>query len=303
MNYRHLEAFEAVMKTGSMTLAGKQLFITQPAVSRLIIELEQELGFKLFERKKNKLICTDESQLFFEEVEKSFIGLSELKKAAESIKELNKGYLRIIAVPSASNLLLPQVMKNFWSSNPNINVEIESHPRTVVLDWIKSKQFDLAIANLPFDFNSGKPYMPIEDQEVRVEYSFDLKMFCVIPESHPLSKKNTLKFNDISGQDFVSFPKGTYIRYELENILAKNHVKCRVKLETRSTVDIYQHVKHGAGISIVFPFIQFGEKPIPGTLFKAIDGDYKLSLAIMSSRRKDLSLVAKKFIEIISQFS
>ena len=52
MNYRQIEAFEAVMKTGSMTLAGKLLFITQPAVSRLIIELEQELGFKLFERKK-----------------------------------------------------------------------------------------------------------------------------------------------------------------------------------------------------------------------------------------------------------
>jgi len=52
MNYRQIEAFEAVMKTGSMTLAGKLLFITQPAVSRLVIELEQELGFKLFERKK-----------------------------------------------------------------------------------------------------------------------------------------------------------------------------------------------------------------------------------------------------------
>ena len=52
MSFRQIEAFEAVMKTGSMTLTGKLLFITQPAVSRLIIELEAELGFKLFERKK-----------------------------------------------------------------------------------------------------------------------------------------------------------------------------------------------------------------------------------------------------------
>ena len=64
MNFRQIEAFEAVMKTGSMTLAGKLLFITQPAVSRLIIELEQELGFKLFERKKNKLVRTDERLIF-----------------------------------------------------------------------------------------------------------------------------------------------------------------------------------------------------------------------------------------------
>ena len=55
MSFRQIEAFEAVMKTGSMTLTGKLLFITQPAVSRLIIELEAELGFKLFERKKTNL--------------------------------------------------------------------------------------------------------------------------------------------------------------------------------------------------------------------------------------------------------
>ena len=52
MNYRQIEAFHAVMITESMTLAGKMLFISQPAVSRLIIELEEEIGFKLFERKK-----------------------------------------------------------------------------------------------------------------------------------------------------------------------------------------------------------------------------------------------------------
>jgi DNA-binding transcriptional LysR family regulator len=303
LNYRQIEAFEAVMKTGSMTLAGKLLFITQPAVSRLIIELEQELGFKLFERKKNRLFRTDESQLFFEEVEKSFIGLSELKKSAESIKELKKGYLRIIAMPGVSNLMLPKVMEKFWSSNPNINVEIESHPRTVVLDWIQSKQFDLAIVNLPIDINFGKPYMPIESREIYVECNFDLKMFCVIPEIHPLSEKNILTFNDISGQNFVSFPNGTYIRYEIDRILEKNHVNCRVKLETRSTADIYQYVKHGAGISIVFPFLQFGEKPIPGILFKPVKSNLKLSLAIMRSKRKELSLVAKKFLEIIGQFS
>ncbi len=303
MNYRQIEAFEAVMKTGSMTLAGKLLFITQPAVSRLIIELEQELGFKLFERKKNRLFRTDESQLFFEEVEKSFIGLSELKKAAESIKELKKGYLRIIAMPGVSNLMLPKVMEKFWSRNPNINVEIESHPRTVVLDWIQSKQFDLGIANLPIDINFGKPYMPLESHEICIESSVDLTMFCVIPESHHLSEKDFIMFNDFNGQDFVSFPNGTYIRHEIDKILEKNHVNCRVKLETRSTADIYQHVKNNAGISIVFPFIQFGEKPIPGTLFKPIKGDFKLSLAIMRSKRKELSLIGKQFIEIIGQFS
>ena len=83
-----------------------------------------------------------------------------------------------------SNLLLPKVMEKFWSSNPNIYVEIESHPRTVVLEWILYKQFDLGIANIPIDIKLGKPYMPIESHEIGVECSFDLMMFCVIPKGH-----------------------------------------------------------------------------------------------------------------------
>ena len=60
MNYRQLEAFQAVFRAGSFTLAGKLLFVSQPAVSRLILELEQEIGFKLFERHKNGLQPTPE---------------------------------------------------------------------------------------------------------------------------------------------------------------------------------------------------------------------------------------------------
>ena len=65
MKIRQIEAFQAVMQSRSMTLAGKILFITQPAVSRLIIELEEEVAFKLFERKKSGLLSTVEGLLLY----------------------------------------------------------------------------------------------------------------------------------------------------------------------------------------------------------------------------------------------
>ena len=65
-----------------------------------------------------------EGRLLFEEVEKSFIGLNELSKTAESIKMLQKGHLRLISMPGVSNLLLPKIMSLFWKENPDINVEI-----------------------------------------------------------------------------------------------------------------------------------------------------------------------------------
>ena len=290
MKIRQIEAFQAVMQSRSMTLAGKILFITQPAVSRLIIELEEEVGFKLFERKKSGLLPTIEGLLLYEEVEKSLIGLKQISKTAEAIKFLRKGQLRIIAMPAVTNLFLPEVMKIFWSQSPDINVEIESYPRTSVLDWIHSNQYDVGLANLPID-----------DSEVCLESVFDLKMFCVIPENHHLSQKDVLDINDLKGEDFVSFPLGTYLRHEIDFLLAKNGVNSRIKLETRSQTDICQYVKHGAGVSLVFPFSQFGHTLFPGLLFKPLNIDFKISIAVMRSKRKKPSLATQNFIQVVKK--
>jgi DNA-binding transcriptional LysR family regulator len=276
------------MQSRSMTLAGKILFITQPAVSRLIIELEEEVGFKLFERKKSGLLPTVEGLLLYEEVEKSLIGLKQISKTAESIKFLRKGQLRIIAMPAVTNLFLPGVVKIFWSQFPDINLEIESYPRTSVLDWIHSNQYDVGIVNLPID-----------DSEVCLESVFDLKMFCVIAEDHHLSKKDVLNINDLKGENFVSFPLGTYLRHEIDLLLAKNRVNCRTKLETRSQTDIYQYVKHGAGVSLVFPFNQFEHTSFPGLLFKPLNIDFKIGIAVIRSKRRKPSLATQNFIRVV----
>ena len=290
MKIRQIEAFEAVMQSRSMTLAGKILFITQPAVSRLIIELEEEVSFKLFERKKTGLVPTVEGLLLYEEVEKSLIGLKQISKTAEAIKFLRKGQLRIIAMPAVTNLFLPGAVNKFWSEFPDINLEIESYPRTSVLDWIHSNQYDVGIVNLPID-----------DSEVCLESVFDLKMFCVIPENHHLSKKNVLNINDLEGEDFVSFHLGTYLRHEIDLILAKNGVNCRTKLETRSQTDIYQYVKHGAGVSLVFPFNRFEYTSFSGLLFKPLNIDFKISIAVIRSKKRKPSLATQNFIRVVKK--
>ena len=290
MNFRQMEAFDAVMKTGSMTLAGKLLYISQPAVSRLILELEQEVGFKLFERKKNGLSPTMEGELLYEEVEKSFVGLRELSQTADSIRELRRGMLRIIAMPGVTHLMLPSVMEHFWGRFPNINVEIESHPRTVVIDWIHSKQFDIGIANLPIDSN-----------EIQVGLTFDVRMMCVMPEHHRLARKERLRLADLRDESLVTFPLGTYVRHQVEELLEKNQVKCRIKLSARSTSDIYQYVKHGAGISLVFPFDQFGESTIAGLVFRPVEVDFYMQIGIMHSKRRKCSIAAMHFLTVMEE--
>ena len=87
-----------VMETGSVTQAGKLLYISQPAVSRLIADLEEHVNFQLFDRRKKRLIPTVEAKLLYDEVEKAFIGLSSIEDTAQSILELKRGHLRLIAI-------------------------------------------------------------------------------------------------------------------------------------------------------------------------------------------------------------
>ena len=289
MNSRQIEAFQAVVQTGNMTLAGKLLYISQPAVSRLIIELEQDIGFKLFIRRKVGMQPTPEGRMLYEDIEKHFIGLKELQRTAEAIRTSQKGQLRIIAMPGVVNLLLPKVMLSFWQRYPKINVEIESLPRIEILDRINSRLHDVGIANLPID-----------SSEIKIHTSFDTKLQCVMSKSHPLASKKCVNIKDLDRQDLILYPLETYIRHQIENILEKKGIKYRIKLTARSTSDIYQFVKYGFGISIIFPFDKFVNEKVPGLVFKPINVDFKITTGIITSRKKP-PITAQNFIDLMKE--
>ena len=99
MNIRQVEAFRAIMKHGSASRAAEALGITQPAVSRLVSELEKTIGFSLFSRTRGRLEPTPECRLFYTDVERTFVGLEVLKHSAAQIRERGPGIVRIANMP------------------------------------------------------------------------------------------------------------------------------------------------------------------------------------------------------------
>src|SRR3954469_4187254 len=95
MNFRQLEIFRAVMISGSASRAAELLGITQPAVSRAVSDLEESLGFGLYDRVRGRLVPTPEGQLFFRDVSNSFVGLDRLRASAAQIRDFGSGSLRI----------------------------------------------------------------------------------------------------------------------------------------------------------------------------------------------------------------
>lgn len=107
MEIRQLEAFAAVMTSGSVTAAGRLLGRSQPAITRLIQELESEIGFALFARSGPRVSPTERGFLLYEEVEHALVGLQQIRaRAAEIAREENRS-LQIAATPALAAGLLP----------------------------------------------------------------------------------------------------------------------------------------------------------------------------------------------------
>ena len=128
MNFRQLKAFNAVMQTGSITGAAKQMLVSQPSVTRLIRDLELNLGFALFVRQGRGIIATVEARRFHLAVESTFLNIERLDDLAASIRKKAVGKISIGVIPTFSTSLLPQVLGQMRG---RMTRPIRSYTRTI----------------------------------------------------------------------------------------------------------------------------------------------------------------------------
>src|SRR5210317_1285070 len=113
INLRQLEAFRAMMMTRSITRASELLCVSQPAVGRLINDLESSVEFPLFQRIKKRSNPAPEARFFYPEVARSFAGLNKINLAAREIRDFRSGSLSIAALPAPGLSYLPEFISRF----------------------------------------------------------------------------------------------------------------------------------------------------------------------------------------------
>ena len=181
-NIRQVEAFRAVVTLGSMTKAAELLGISQPAVSRLIIDFQTAVGFRLFNRQRGGAEPTEDARRLFAQVEKLFIGLEELNHQVNAIKNLSSGSISIAAMGLYANGLLPEIIAKFRKIYPDIAIKLDSQPQDRIVDWVASGRADIGIATLPI----GNTSIPVIELLRR-------PALCVFASGHELAamKKST----------------------------------------------------------------------------------------------------------------
>jgi len=150
MRLRHIEIFEAIRRTGSLTEAAAALHISQPAASKLLAHAESQLGFKLFERVKGRLVATREAEILTPEVARLSQDLNSVRRLAASLRDSPNGHLRVGCAPAMGLGLLPGVVRASRDHQPGITFDIHTHHSAELVQGLLARELDLAIT---FDTN------------------------------------------------------------------------------------------------------------------------------------------------------
>ena len=238
---RGLQAFRHTVLTGSVTGAAAVLGRTQPAISRLLKELEADIGFALFERMKGRMVPTPEGRLFFEELQRAFAGFERIASVAAEIRQGRRGTLRIAAMPAAAAHLLPRVVRRFTAANPGTAVALQVLPSADVARLVQTQDCDLGVVE-----------GTLSPPALATERRYTIPCAVVMPAGHPLAKRRRLGLRDLAGEDFVALsPHGSSIGLQLEALLAREGVECRTRAETHLTHIVSALVLEGVGIGVV----------------------------------------------------
>lgn len=286
---RQVEVFRVVVVAGSVTAAAQMLFVSQPAVSRILADLEDAVGFKLFARTKRQLVQTEEGKLFYEEVRKAFTGLDDLAKTAASIREHKKGQLRVITLPSFAATLLPELIGKFSAAYPRIPISIEVQSTERIADWIASSQCDI-----------GLTIPPADSPLVNVKVLTQMASVCILHKNHRLAKKEFINARDLQGERFISFKSGSLARHVIDDLFNKEGCQRTLFIEVRTVEAICGLVSAGLGVSVVGPL--WDPKHIQYNLVaKPFRPRIPVDLLLLTPASRPVSRVAELFIKIVTE--
>ena len=289
LTFRQIDAFRTVMATGTVTEAAKMLGISQPAVSRLISDLEEQVGFKLFQRAGRSLKPTVEARLLVEEVRRALSGLERIKEAATAIRNFRHARLSLITTPTFSTMVVPELIAGFAARRPEAMVSLEVQPADDTVEWMVSQNYDFGITPAIV----GNPAINTRDL-------VDKSAVCIVPTGHKLAGRDQIVASDLAGESFISYVSQTQFRFVIDELFRKAGITRKMQYEARTTDAICRLVAAGLGVSIVGT-VDVARAATVGCVAIPFSPSIPFSAMLIWTKQRTLSAVAEDFLQMIEE--
>ncbi|VVN69746.1 LysR substrate-binding domain-containing protein [Pseudomonas fluorescens] len=290
MNLRQLEAFRAVILGQTVTRAAEMLHISQPAATRLIGALEENIGFALFERIKGRLRPTPEALVLYEEVERSLLGVERIARTAREISDLKRGALQIACPPALGLSFLPRAIAEFLDLHEHAQITLIVQSSREVVDAIVGERCDVGFIAQPNAYPSP-----------RGEKIIQSSLLCALPFNHRLRDQTVIGPRDLEGERFISYPHAVASRQHIDSIFAAYGVERRINLEIQLSMPMCQFVELGAGVALVDP-ISAHEYKGTDVIFRPFEPTIEMDFSMLVPQQKKTSKFQEMFLQHIRTF-
>lgn len=284
-----LQAFAAVAKLGSFSAAAKALFVTQPAISKKIHLLEEEIGLPVFEQIGKKLYLTEAGKELLNVCAEWLKNWEYFEQKVADFKGLKQGRLSI-AVVTTSKYFMPRILGPFYALYPGIEMAMEVINRDRLIARLAANQDDLYIMG-----------MPPQDREIIAEPLMANPLIIIAHSDHPLAKAKTIPLQTLATLPFIMREKGSGTRTAVEKHFQEHQLTVPIiKLELGSNEAIKQAVAGGLGISVLSRHTLGQHLALEGVAeLKVEHFPIMRHWYVVYPKGKSLSIVAETFLQFL----
>lgn len=240
LNFNQLRAFHHAAKYMNFTAASKKLFISQPAVSAHIRQLEDISDLKLFKKRGRKIYLTDEGKALYGYTCKIFEFEKEIENLIEDLKELKRGMLRLGTSKSYARYFMPLLITRFREVYPHIKIHLYEGTSSEIMHSLLDFRNEMAVIAMVED-NPDISFIPFSREEV---------VLILAPE-HPLAGNKSISPRALAGEPLIAQERGSGTRKLVNKLFDDHGISPEILMETSNAEFIKQVVQRGDGIAFI----------------------------------------------------
>ena len=286
MNLRQMEAFKTLMLAGSVTAAAELMRLSQPTISKLILQLESQTQLKLFDRRRRRLIPTREAHTLLKNVERALNAVDDVGRSATELARTHSGALRIACIPSIGAGFMPKAIASFLKKHPEIKPTIYVRTANYVIEHVSGMRADIGLVSEDVD-QPGVFSTLFQERPGAI---------CVLPPRHPLARKKSLQPKDFEGQPFVSVGRDNSFRYLIDRAFVDAGVNRRIVVEATHLATAYALVAEGAGLTVVDPYTAVSCTKRDEVVLRPFHPEIKFTVNLLKPANNPVPLIVEEFL-------
>lgn len=286
MEWNQFEYFKMVAKMQHITHAAERLSISQPALSRSIAKLEEELGFPLFDRRGKSIVLNRYGQIFLQHVERAMQEIAEGQQVVHDLLHPDHGNISLSFLHSLGSNMVPGLISKFLTSNPNIQFKLYQNATNFLLAQLDAGEIDLCLCS------------PVATKEqFQWEPLFAEELFVIVPTGHPLASRSSIELKELKNEPVITFKQDYGLRILTDHLFQEAGLHPFITFEGEEIITVAGLVEAKLGVALI-PHV-FGLDNINISFLPISKPKSQRIIGIAWTKGRYLSPAAQKFKDFV----